>query len=140
MGNKQSMNKINFEDIQYLQKNSKKHIIINTLPETEQQCLIEGTIDPINEVKLINKMIGKGDVYIIIYGKNSNDNTINAKYNSLISLGFKNVYVYTGGLFEWLCLQDIYGSDSFPTTSKELDLLKFKSKSTFNALLLTDID
>ena len=81
------------------------------------------------------KTLTTSKTYIIIYGKNSNDNTINAKYNSLISLGFKNVYVYTGGLFEWLCLQDIYGSDSFPTTSKELDLLKFKSNKDRNIII-----
>ena len=43
-----------------------------------------------------------------------------------------NVYVYPGGLFEWLLLQDIYGEDNFPTTLKELDILKYKPLSVFN--------
>ena len=48
------------------------------------------------------------------------------KYTQLVNLGFVNVYIYPGGLFEWLCLQDIYGDDEFPTTNKELDILKYK--------------
>ena len=56
-----------------------------------------------------------------------------------MSLGFYNVYLYNGGLFEWLLLQDIYGFDEFPTTKKELDILKYKPKSGFT-LLLNDID
>jgi len=43
-------------------------------------------------------------------------------------------------LFEWLLLQDIYGSEEFPTTSHELDILKYKPMSAFNNLLLTDVD
>ena len=140
MGNKQSMNKINFEDVQYLQKHNKNLLIISTLPENQQTCLIKGTIDPVNEVKVINKLIGKEDITIVVYGKNCNDTTITAKYNSLINLGFTKTYIYSGGLFEWLCLQDIYGEDLFVTTTKELDILKFKSESVFNTLLITDID
>ena len=141
MGNTQTVNKINFEDIQYLQKSGIKYLIISTLPENEQHCLIKGTIDPVNEVKIINNYLSKEEtIYIIVYGKNNNDTTTMAKYNSLITLGFKKVYLYSGGLFEWVCLQDIYGFEDFPTTSKELDLLKFKSRSMFNNLLLTDMD
>ena len=58
------------------------------------------------------------------------------KYNQLMQLGFKNVYIYPGGLFEWLLLQDIYGNELFPTTNEEKDLLKYKSpKRIFNHYL-----
>ena len=57
MGNKQSINKINFEDVQYIQKHNKNVLIINTLADNEQECLIKGTIDPINEVKIINNLL-----------------------------------------------------------------------------------
>jgi len=40
-----------------------------------------------------------------------------------------NLYVYIGGLFEWLLLQDIYGDEEFPTTSKIIDILKYKGTS-----------
>jgi len=58
------------------------------------------------------------------------------KYRQLVDLGFSNVYIYTGGLFEWLLLQDIYGSTEFPTTTKELDILKFKGTSKVGQLML----
>ena len=41
------------------------------------------------------------------------------KYDQLIGLGFVNVFIYPGGLFEWLLLQDIYGYDNFPTQNKK---------------------
>jgi hypothetical protein len=40
--------------------------------------------------------------------------------------------MYTGGLFEWMLLQDIYGDAEFPTTSRELDVLKFRPHKTFD--------
>ena len=63
-------------------------------------------------------------IRIIVYGMNSTDETIVKKYDQLIGLGFTNVYIYLGGLFEWLLLQDIYGLEEFTTTSKQLDILK----------------
>ena len=39
-------------------------------------------------------------------------------------------------MFEWLCLQDIYGSDSFPTTQKELDILKYKANKSLGVKLI----
>jgi hypothetical protein len=51
-------------------------------------------------------------------------------------MGFVNVYLYPGGLFEWLLLQDIYGDDEFPTTIKELDILKYKPDNIINNFLL----
>ena len=66
------------------------------------------------------------------------DDSIVRKYNQLTGLGLINVVVYPGGLFEWLLLQDIYGNDSFPTTKKELDILKYKGKKLGNRLMLTN--
>ena len=140
MGNKLSVKKVGFEDIQYIFKCNKDHIIINTLSETEQGCLIKNTVTPKHEVEIINKAIGKSSLYIIVYGRNCTDDTIYKKYQSLGNLGFTNVFVYPGGLFEWVCLQDIYGNDNFPTTSQERDILKFKPNTILNQLLLTDID
>ncbi len=59
---------------------------------------------------------------------NSSDDSVVKKYNQLYKLGFKNVYIYIGGLFEWLLLQDIYGEEEFPTTNKILDILQYKGK------------
>ena len=59
---------------------------------------------------------------------NCNDNNVLTKYYQLKKLGLNNIYVYLGGIFEWLLLQDIYGIENFPTTKLENDILKFKSK------------
>jgi hypothetical protein len=139
MGNSQSSSiKINYEDIQFIIKNPENHMLINTLSEPEQTCLIINTISINNEESAINNCIKRGnkDLKIIIYGKNSNDDKIYNKYNQLTSLGFYNVFIYTGGLFEWLMLQDIYGEKEFPTTTKELNILKYKPNKVLNIPLL----
>ena len=137
MGNNVSVKKINFEDMQNLISDTNT-LIVNTMTSDSQKCLIERTIHIDEEIKLINSLLNKSkEINIVIYGMNSSDETIVNKYNQLISLGFTNVYVYPGGLFEWLLLQDIFGDDIFKTTSKELDILKFKGKCiTRNHLML----
>jgi hypothetical protein len=138
MGNSQSIRKINFEDVQYMIKNSGGYVIINTLPVSEQDCLLPHTMNIHKEEELMNQLLnaGKKEVKIVIYGKNCNDDKLYAKYQQLTSLGFYNVFVYPGGLFEWLMLQDIYGHDDFPTTKKELDILRFKPRRILNVQLL----
>jgi hypothetical protein len=138
MGNSQSFQKVNFEDVQYAIKHSDTHILINTLGENDQACLISGSVLASQEEAFMNRCLQNGtkSINIIIYGMNSNDEKIHTKCGQLNSLGFYNVYLYTGGLFEWLLLQDIYGNKEFPTTKKELDLLKFKPNKIFNIPLI----
>jgi hypothetical protein len=141
MGNKMSIRKVGFEDIQFVIKHKKRnYILINTLTITEQNCLIPDTIAIKDEEAIINKHLNK-NIHIIIYGKNANDESIFKKYEQLLTLGCSSVFVYTGGLFEWLLLQDIYGKDEFPTTSDELDILKYRTESVLqNRLLLENVD
>jgi hypothetical protein len=138
MGNSVSSQKINFEDMQNVCKNREAYILINTLPATEQNCLIFNTIAPQQEETIMNNFLqnGRKNMRIIIYGKNCNDDTANKKYEQLLKLGFRNVYIYVGGLFEWLLLQDIYGTSEFPTTSKQLDILKYKPHKRIDVALL----
>lgn len=115
----------NFEKIQEHIKN--KSIIINTLESNNQECLISGTTSIEDEIKLLNAYLKTNKtILIIIYGKNSSDISVIKKYKQLQSLGFTNIAVYLGGLFEWLLLQDIFGYDNFPTTTKTIDILKYK--------------
>jgi hypothetical protein len=58
---------------------------------------------------------------------------VERKQMQLKKMGFRNVFVYLGGLFEWLLLQDIYGKLEFPTTSKQTDLLQYKPLCRFAA-------
>lgn len=138
MGNSQSIRKVNYEDIQYVIKNSEIHITINTLTQEEQDCLLPNTLNIHKEEEFINQLIRNGNkqVKIIIYGRNCNDEKVYTKYQQLTSLGFYNVYIYPGGLFEWLMLQDIYGNSDFPTTKKELDILRYKPNKILNIQLL----
>lgn len=139
MGQTQSVKKVNFEDVCQTLSTNNNYVLINTLDMNEQNCLIKGTITPEKEIMVINKNLNNTNLRIIIYGKNSADESILKKYNQLNKLGFYNIYLYSGGIFEWLLLQDIYGTDNFPTTTKELDHLKYRARSTFN-YLLTNID
>ena len=138
MGNKHPVQKINFEDMQTF-INSKSNIIISTLNSNNQSCLIINTLDPENEIITLNNLLKKKDsnTKIIVYGMNNNDDSLISKSKQLIKLGFTNILVYIGGLFEWLLLQDIYGEEDFPTTTKELDILKYKGDSFNKKLLLT---
>ena len=136
MGNTNSTNYINFEDMQS-SINNKEYIIINTLLSHQQQCLIKGTIAMSNEEEILNTYLKSNrSVRIIVYGMNSTDPQVTKKYEQLLSLGFWHVFIYSGGLFEWLLLQDIYGKDLFPSTANERDILKFKGRQHFNVRLL----
>jgi hypothetical protein len=79
---------------------------------------------------------------IVIYRKNVTDPTVDKKYAQLRGFGFSEVYIYSGGLFEWLLLSDIYGVEEFPLSSsswaksKILDPLKYKPPATFARLRL----
>ena len=139
MGNQTSIQRINFEDIQQILKENNRYILINTLPSNLQSCLIPNTTNISEEENLINNLLKTNkSINIIIYGKNVNDMTVYDKYDQLIKLGFSKLYIYPGGIFEWLCLQDIYSDDNFPTNKKELDILKYKPDSILNKLYLTD--
>tara|TARA_Y100000816_G_C25987057_1_gene515555 strand:+ start:466 stop:918 length:453 start_codon:yes stop_codon:yes gene_type:complete len=135
-GNTKQQNKVNFDDIRFLIKSHKTQqnsfLLISTLPDNEQNCLISTTVPCNEEVSIVNQCIEKAqNIKIVIYGKNTNDETVNKKYSQLIGLGFTSVYIYQGGLFEWLMLQDIYGDDEFTTTSKILDILAFRPLGIF---------
>ena len=130
-----SVKYVNFEDIQIICRNQKPStIMINTLLLNQQNCLIKTTISATQEEHIINQFIQQKQlsIYIIIYGKNNNeDESIIKKYKQLKNLGFTNIFIYKGGLFEWLLLQDIFGEEEFPTTSKENDILKYKPTSYY---------
>jgi ribosomal protein S4E len=95
MGNSQSIQKISFEDVQYILKNPESHLLINTLSESEQDCLLPNTVLANQEESIINKCIRNGtkNITIIIYGRNVNDEQIIKKYNQLLGLGFYRVYL-----------------------------------------------
>jgi rhodanese-related sulfurtransferase len=137
MGNKISIKKVNFEDIQNIlsQEKPSNVLLINTLDNNKeaQACILPKTVPYNEEEHIVNQHLqNMKDVTIIVYGKNCNDTTIYTKYTQLLELGFTKVYIYPGGMFEWLLLQDIYSEEHFTTTIRELDILKFKPRSEMN--------
>lgn len=134
---------INFEDMQMAINEQTNHqyamktVIINTLEAHNQHCLISGTLNIEHEVEALNTyMKNNKDIRIIVYGMNAADGSSMKKYEQLIKLGFYHVFIYAGGLFEWLLLQDIYGNELFPTTSIKTDFLKYKGRKQMNMKLL----
>ena len=137
MGASQSLQKINYEDVQRA-SGGDGCVIISTLPPARQGCLISGTVQCEQEEALLNDMMKTSQsVKIIVYGLNCNDETIYGKCDHLRKCGFSSVYLYVGGLFEWLCLQDIYGDELFATTEAESDLLRYQPISCLKRHLLT---
>lgn len=102
-------------------------VLINTMPDTQQGCLIRNTIKANKETEFINELfkINKKKE-IIIYGKNHRDLKIIEKYNQLKKLGFTNVHIYFGGLFEWLLLKEYYGEINFPIDGKMGEISQYK--------------
>jgi hypothetical protein len=127
MGGSASSCKINFEKMQQI-VNCGDVILIHTMDRNKQDCLIKSTLTADQEVDALNKAINsfENPPTIVIYGANACDATIVEKYNQLTQLGFHDVQVYPGGVFEWLLLQDIYGAELFPTTIEHADILKYK--------------
>lgn len=131
MGGIQSINKISFQDMLYCVRNNE--VIISVINDTES-CLIQGTLSFQHEEQKINTLYTNGEFQkpLIIYGYNACDDNIAIKYKQLVELGFKKVYVYPGGIFEWLLLQDVYTNNNFKTTKIELNMLKYRPKNVFH--------
>lgn len=138
MGNTKSALKANFEDVQYALKHEDSYFFINTLSLDKQECLIPRTLDANSEERVITDLMNRGQFAfaIIIYGENANDPHVDNKYKQLVSLGFQNVYIYGGGLFEWLLLGEIYGVDEFPRTRHKCDILRYKAKKSLGIPML----
>jgi hypothetical protein len=131
-----SYTKIGFEDVKYALKYPEKYVLINTLSLDYQNDLIKNTLLAEKEEITINKIIEDYEMTImniIIYGRNATDETPYKKAKQFTSLGFKHVFIYCGGLFEWLLLQEIYGFEEFPTLiyRKNVDILKYKQETKY---------
>jgi rhodanese-related sulfurtransferase len=120
MGNHESaIKKVNFDDIIMISlKNN--YILIHVMEKEDEDLLIKGTLSINEEIEKMNSLLSseKMNVTIVIYGKNTDDvSKVIGRYRQLNDMGFSNVYVYLGGLFEWLLLQEIYGNDEIKTNN-----------------------
>jgi len=114
---------------------SKPVLLIHVLSDPQlEQCLIRATIPSDKEEQVINQLVSKGEtrnVSVIIYGKNTMDIPKCMKQrDKLLQLGFNHVFVYGGGMFEWLLLNEIYQSELFPLDylqkGYKVDILAYK--------------
>lgn len=125
---------IGFEDMVHIRAHPENYLLINTLPSTEQGVLIKGTLTAREEEEFVNEFLSKyseSPKFIVLYGRNSCDDTPRKKHAQLLSLGINEVFIYTGGLFEWLLLQDVYGPAEFPTQSSQsgmVDILAYRPR------------
>ena len=127
MGTTSSTYRISFSEMQRHVSGGAESIIISTLPTNRQHCLIPRTVASGDEEKIINALISNNKrITVIVYGSNCNDTTVDIKHKQLIGLGLINTKIYTGGMFEWLLLQEVYGDVEFPTEGKELDLFLYQ--------------
>jgi hypothetical protein len=136
-----SIPKVGFDDVLVAIKAPETYVLINTLPLTRQDCLIQRSVVASDEEALMNDLLNRykhHTTHIVVYGTHASDTTVETKYHQLRALGFAHVYVYAGGMFEWMLLQDIYGHDEFPTTSRTRDILRFQPTGVFRVPRLTD--
>ena len=67
------------------------------------------------------------DGMIVLYGRNYTDiDKLAQRQKQLNSLGFMRVFIYVGGLYEWVLLQNVYGDKLFPT-NRIFDILEIGS-------------
>lgn len=120
--------------LSYIQSSNETIHFINILPVTKQQYLLPKTISAESEEQFINDFVDTMTMdipTIVIYGNNANDvDVLQEKCRELNALGFTNVGIYLGGLFEWTMLGDIYGITEFPIIGNRgiVDILQFRPK------------
>jgi hypothetical protein len=133
--------RVGFDDVLLANQAPEKYLLINTLPLHQQSCLIRNTVSVAEEEALMNRLISSYCHYgkpVIVYGKNGADVTVDRKAQQLKALGFREVFVYSGGMLEWMLLQDVFGHAEFPTTSPCGDILRFQADSVLKMPRLTN--
>lgn len=113
MGISVSLEKLSACDVKFIQQErNSDFFIITTMRDNGngKLPLIKGTLTPYAEEMEINRLINdkKNTKGIIIYGKNCQDTSVIDKYKQLMQLGLTNTFIYFGGIFEWLLLNDKY--------------------------------
>jgi hypothetical protein len=108
MGIQISFDRISASDIKFIQeKFINDYLIVTTIKDTNNTPLIKGTLQPEKEEYFINKIIQNKNNNIkgiIIYGMNNQDISVIDKYKQLLKFNVTNIFIYIGGLFEWLLL------------------------------------
>jgi hypothetical protein len=105
---------------------------INILSEVDQAVLIGNSLTATEELHQFKQFLDTDDLEktVIVYGRDYMQlDALKEKQKKLVEMGFRSVHIYPGGLFEWLLLQDSYGTEHFPTRGyPNNDLLQYATK------------
>lgn len=123
-----SYNNCNYIQLQEKIENKNQVVLLTTLSTNDY--LIKGTIHVNLECDFVNNLAKKDkSKEIVVYGKDHLDMRVIKKYNELKKIGFVNVSIYFGGLFEWALLQETYGKSNFQTDGNVDDLMSITQYS-----------
>jgi len=114
---KAPVSNIGFDDILVALKDKTRYIFISTMPVDMQNALIPNTIPCSDEATTINRIMDEFNTAkytLIVYGKNACDTDPSKKYEQLWNLGFSDIHIFPGGMFEYILLNDMYGEKLFP--------------------------
>lgn len=107
----------------YITDNSAKVILLATPQVDAKMWRIDRTLTPEMEEREINRIIQKysssgkaPEEKIVYYGLNSVDRSPDEQAAKLASHGIE-ASVYRGGVFEWLLLREVFGTDNYPVCS-----------------------
>jgi len=91
-------------------------LILSTMITQRGSPFILGTLSKQLEEVTLSAMLRtkRFNIPILVYGHNSFDKTVETMCNILLNRGFTHVFVYIGGMFEWLLLNKLYGNNACP--------------------------
>ncbi len=118
---------LNFDDMK--QAIYRGYTICHIMEEADEGTIIKNTLSVKDEIKKINDFLQNDqlDGMIVLYGRNYTDiDKLAQRQKQLNSLGFMRVFIYVGGLYEWVLLQNVYGDKLFPT-NRIFDILEIGS-------------
>lgn len=94
---------ISYDELSKLQKSTDIFILANTLPAYfyRKEHIINSISMPNEDMEAIAPKAIKPEVKIVVYCKDFNCQVSAEAAEKLVKLGYKNIYVYTGGMKEW---------------------------------------
>ena len=101
-------------------------LLFNGLKKQYHSCVIPGTI-PYPAMRKVIKNMEEEDIAVVYcanYSCNASHKFAEKKLGHL-----ETVYIYSGGVFEWLLLQKKYGKKKYPTSGDcDIENMKHREK------------
>ena len=135
MGASISFNVVNHQGV--LDALKEGNILITVISNHTDATLIKGTLGEAEELRHVNEIIRKKnlDERIFVYGENCSDSRVYSKARQLKKLGLKEVFVYTGGIFEWMLLGEVFGQDQFPVHGRVTNVVDHAGESFVSLII-----